>query len=223
MQKQLCSIWRESLAHFPCCSSSLWPEGHVIFGNRTYILFLYYVFLLMISNKDWICQLFISILNPWRALKVPICLGHGLNTLGIGVRVGWHDGGGFFEGWDLRGPQGTSGWSWRISLVAACPCHPQVAARTGETGVRRRTQAMSRSASKRRSRFSSLWGLDTTSKKKQGRPSINQVGSRADEKRARTNHFCGHLNLGCVCFFSEAECYLKSTSWHKETSCARHF
>nr|XP_025728055.1 T-lymphoma invasion and metastasis-inducing protein 1 isoform X3 [Callorhinus ursinus] len=51
----------------------------------------------------------------------------------------------------------------------------QVAARTGETGVRRRTQAMSRSASKRRSRFSSLWGLDTTSKKKQGRPSINQV------------------------------------------------
>jgi len=34
---------------------------------------------------------------------------------------------------------------------------------------------MSRSASKRRSRFSSLWGLDTTSKKKQGRPSISQV------------------------------------------------
>jgi len=53
--------------------------------------------------------------------------------------------------------------------------HWQVAARTGESGVRRRTQAMSRSASKRRSRFSSLWGLDTTSKKKQGRPSINQV------------------------------------------------
>lgn len=59
---------------------------------------------------------------------------------------------------------------------------PQVAARTGETGVRRRTQAMSRSTSKRRSRFSSLWGLDTTSKKKQGRPSINQVGSRAEDK-----------------------------------------
>ncbi|XP_019518356.1 PREDICTED: T-lymphoma invasion and metastasis-inducing protein 1 [Hipposideros armiger] len=61
------------------------------------------------------------------------------------------------------------------SLVDVLPCCPQVAARTGETGVRRRTQAMSRSTSKRRSRFSSLWGLDTTSKKKQGRPSINQV------------------------------------------------
>ena len=51
----------------------------------------------------------------------------------------------------------------------------QVAART-ETGVRRRTQAMSRSCSKRKSRFSSLWGLDTTSKKKtKAHPSINQV------------------------------------------------
>lgn len=75
---------------------------------------------------------------------------------------------------------------------------PQVAARTGETGVRRRTQAMSRSASKRRSRFSSLWGLDTTSKKKQGRPSINQVGSRVDEK-ASVDCFHGHLTLGCAC------------------------
>lgn len=51
----------------------------------------------------------------------------------------------------------------------------QVAART-ETGVRRRTQNMSRSCSKRKSRFSSLWGLDTTSKKKtKAHPSINQV------------------------------------------------
>lgn len=51
----------------------------------------------------------------------------------------------------------------------------QVAART-ETGVRRRTQAVSRSCSKRKSRFSSLWGLDTTSKKKtKAHPSINQV------------------------------------------------
>lgn len=51
----------------------------------------------------------------------------------------------------------------------------QVAART-ENGVRRRTQAMSRSCSKRKSRFSSLWGLDTTSKKKtKAHPSINQV------------------------------------------------
>lgn len=52
----------------------------------------------------------------------------------------------------------------------------QVAARS-ENGVRRRTQAMSRSCSKRKSRFSSLWGLDTTSKKKtKAHPSINQVG-----------------------------------------------
>ncbi len=57
---------------------------------------------------------------------------------------------------------------WAIMLL-------QVAART-ETGVRRRTQAMSRSCSKRKSRFSSLWGLDTTSKKKsKAHPSINQV------------------------------------------------
>ncbi|RLW03356.1 hypothetical protein DV515_00006661 [Chloebia gouldiae] len=60
-------------------------------------------------------------------------------------------------------------------LLAFASRPTKVAARTGESGVRRRTQAMSRSASKRRSRFSSLWGLDTTSKKKQGRPSINQV------------------------------------------------
>uniref|UniRef100_A0A8C5M6W5 TIAM Rac1 associated GEF 1 n=1 Tax=Leptobrachium leishanense TaxID=445787 RepID=A0A8C5M6W5_9ANUR len=85
------------------------------------------------------------------------------------------------------------------SIVQAVPEHPkkdfvfclsnslgdaflfQVAARTGESGVRRRTQAMSRSASKRRSRFSSLWGLDTSSKKKQGRPSINQVFTDGSE------------------------------------------
>lgn len=55
-------------------------------------------------------------------------------------------------------------------------CLPQVAART-ETGIRRRTQAMSRSCSKRKSRFSSLWGLDTTSKKNtKAHPTINQVG-----------------------------------------------
>ncbi|XP_075450018.1 rho guanine nucleotide exchange factor TIAM1-like isoform X2 [Ascaphus truei] len=40
---------------------------------------------------------------------------------------------------------------------------------------------MSRSASKRRSRFSSLWGLDTSSKKRQGRPSINQVFNDGSE------------------------------------------
>uniref|UniRef100_A0A671ERQ4 TIAM Rac1 associated GEF 1 n=1 Tax=Rhinolophus ferrumequinum TaxID=59479 RepID=A0A671ERQ4_RHIFE len=62
----------------------------------------------------------------------------------------------------------------RVGIFSVSSFHALVAARTGETGVRRRTQAMSRSTSKRRSRFSSLWGLDTTSKKKQGRPSINQ-------------------------------------------------
>ncbi|XP_004711343.1 rho guanine nucleotide exchange factor TIAM1 isoform X1 [Echinops telfairi] len=69
----------------------------------------------------------------------------------------------------------------RLGIFSVSSFHALVAARTGESGVRRRTQAMSRSASKRRSRFSSLWGLDTTSKKKQGRPSINQVfGEGAD-------------------------------------------
>ncbi|XP_074853188.1 rho guanine nucleotide exchange factor TIAM1 isoform X1 [Carettochelys insculpta] len=63
----------------------------------------------------------------------------------------------------------------RLGIFSVSSFHALVAARTEESGVRRRTQAMSRSASKRRSRFSSLWGLDTTSKKKQGRPSINQV------------------------------------------------
>ncbi|XP_062429184.1 rho guanine nucleotide exchange factor TIAM1 isoform X3 [Rhea pennata] len=62
----------------------------------------------------------------------------------------------------------------RLGIFSVSSFHALVAARTGESGMRRRTQAMSRSASKRRSRFSSLWGLDTTSKKKQGRPSINQ-------------------------------------------------
>lgn len=59
-----------------------------------------------------------------------------------------------------------------------------MAART-EIGVRRRTQAMSRSCSKRKSRFSSLWGLDTTSKKtSKAHPSINQVSFLAADSRA---------------------------------------
>ncbi|XP_029459470.1 T-lymphoma invasion and metastasis-inducing protein 1 isoform X2 [Rhinatrema bivittatum] len=63
----------------------------------------------------------------------------------------------------------------RLGIFSVSSFHALVAARTGESGVRRRTQAMSRSTSKRRNRFSSLWGLDTTSKKKQERPTINQV------------------------------------------------
>jgi len=78
-----------------------------------------------------------------------------------------------------------------------CLNQSQVAARTGEIGVRRRTQAMSRSASKRRSRFSSLWGLDTTSKKKQGRPTINQVGPRVRTKDPPTN--VASVLVMCAC------------------------
>uniref|UniRef100_A0A8C9WFE6 TIAM Rac1 associated GEF 1 n=1 Tax=Scleropages formosus TaxID=113540 RepID=A0A8C9WFE6_SCLFO len=63
----------------------------------------------------------------------------------------------------------------RLGIFSVSSFHALVAART-ESGVRRRTQALSRSSSKRKSRFSSLWGLDTVSKKKtKGRPSINQV------------------------------------------------
>ncbi|KAB5543491.1 hypothetical protein PHYPO_G00079790 [Pangasianodon hypophthalmus] len=63
----------------------------------------------------------------------------------------------------------------RLGIFSVSSFHALVAART-ESGVRRRTHALSRSSSKRKSRFSSLWGLDTTSKKKsKSRPSISQV------------------------------------------------
>uniref|UniRef100_A0A9J7YJR0 TIAM Rac1 associated GEF 1 n=1 Tax=Cyprinus carpio carpio TaxID=630221 RepID=A0A9J7YJR0_CYPCA len=63
----------------------------------------------------------------------------------------------------------------RLGIFSVSSFHALVAART-DGGIQRRTQALSRSSSKRKSRFSSLWGLDTTSKKKtKGRPSINQV------------------------------------------------
>nr|XP_057935458.1 rho guanine nucleotide exchange factor TIAM1 isoform X2 [Doryrhamphus excisus] len=63
----------------------------------------------------------------------------------------------------------------RLGIFSVSSFHALVAARM-ETGVRRRAHAMSRSCSKRKSRFSSLWGLDTTSKKKtKAHPSINQV------------------------------------------------
>ncbi|XP_063060970.1 rho guanine nucleotide exchange factor TIAM1 isoform X2 [Engraulis encrasicolus] len=69
----------------------------------------------------------------------------------------------------------------RLGIFSVSSFHALVAART-ESGVRRRTHAMSRSASKRKSRFSSLWGLDTTSKKKtKGHPSINQVFADGNE------------------------------------------
>ncbi|XP_045546203.1 rho guanine nucleotide exchange factor TIAM1 [Salmo salar] len=63
----------------------------------------------------------------------------------------------------------------RLGIFSVSSFHALVAVRT-ESAVRKRSQAMPRPSSKRRSRFSSLWGLDTTSKKKvKGRPSINQV------------------------------------------------
>ncbi|XP_039600844.1 T-lymphoma invasion and metastasis-inducing protein 1-like isoform X1 [Polypterus senegalus] len=69
----------------------------------------------------------------------------------------------------------------RLGIFSVSSFHTLVAART-ESGVRRRSQVISRSASRRRSRFSSLWGLDTTSKKKlKGRPSINQVFTNSEE------------------------------------------
>uniref|UniRef100_A0A665V0K3 TIAM Rac1 associated GEF 1b n=1 Tax=Echeneis naucrates TaxID=173247 RepID=A0A665V0K3_ECHNA len=69
----------------------------------------------------------------------------------------------------------------RLGIFSVSSFHALVAART-ESGVRRRTQAMSRSCSKRKSRFSSLWGLDTTSKKKtKAHPTINQVFADGDE------------------------------------------
>lgn len=64
-------------------------------------------------------------------------------------------------------------------IVNLKPFSPtQVSART-ESSIRKRNQAMPRTFSKRRSRFSSLWGLDTTSKRKTtGHPSISQASFR---------------------------------------------
>ncbi|XP_032388834.1 T-lymphoma invasion and metastasis-inducing protein 1 isoform X1 [Etheostoma spectabile] len=63
----------------------------------------------------------------------------------------------------------------RLGIFSVSSFHALVSART-ESSIRKRNQAMPRTFSKRRSRFSSLWGLDTTSKRKsKGHPSINQV------------------------------------------------
>uniref|UniRef100_A0A665V0F9 TIAM Rac1 associated GEF 1b n=1 Tax=Echeneis naucrates TaxID=173247 RepID=A0A665V0F9_ECHNA len=102
----------------------------------------------------------------------------------------------------------------RLGIFSVSSFHALVAART-ESGVRRRTQAMSRSCSKRKSRFSSLWGLDTTSKKKtKAHPTINQVCEAFHsisflsfkEHRVRRSHsFCSdiwvpdHLTPSWVC------------------------
>uniref|UniRef100_A0A6Q2ZB44 TIAM Rac1 associated GEF 1a n=1 Tax=Esox lucius TaxID=8010 RepID=A0A6Q2ZB44_ESOLU len=63
----------------------------------------------------------------------------------------------------------------RLGIFSVSSFHALVTARM-ESTVRRRSQAMPRPSIKRRSRFSSLWGIDTASKKKiKGRPSIKQV------------------------------------------------
>ncbi|KAM3601111.1 uncharacterized protein V6R79_007783 [Siganus canaliculatus] len=63
----------------------------------------------------------------------------------------------------------------RLGIFSVSSFHALVSART-ESNTRKRNQAVPRTFSKRRSRFSSLWGLDTTSRKKtSGHPSINQV------------------------------------------------
>uniref|UniRef100_A0A7N8XA50 TIAM Rac1 associated GEF 1a n=1 Tax=Mastacembelus armatus TaxID=205130 RepID=A0A7N8XA50_9TELE len=74
----------------------------------------------------------------------------------------------------------------RLGIFSVSSFHALVSART-ESTIRRRNQAMPRTFSKRRSRFSSLWGLDTASKKKtKGHPSINQVSilTHACQKRS---------------------------------------
>uniref|UniRef100_A0AAR2J9D3 TIAM Rac1 associated GEF 1b n=1 Tax=Pygocentrus nattereri TaxID=42514 RepID=A0AAR2J9D3_PYGNA len=69
----------------------------------------------------------------------------------------------------------------RLGIFSVSSFHALVAART-ECGVRRRTHAMSRSTSKRKSRFSSLWGLETSTKRKnKTHPSIEQVFAEGEE------------------------------------------
>ncbi|XP_060689484.1 rho guanine nucleotide exchange factor TIAM1 isoform X1 [Hemiscyllium ocellatum] len=63
----------------------------------------------------------------------------------------------------------------RLSIFSVSSFHALVAART-EPALKNQTQVISRSVSKRKNRFSSLWGLDTNSRKKaKERPSINQL------------------------------------------------
>ncbi|KAM6907302.1 rho guanine nucleotide exchange factor TIAM1 [Xenentodon cancila] len=63
----------------------------------------------------------------------------------------------------------------RLGIFSVSSFHALVSARA-ENSIRRRNQALPRTFSKRRSRFSSLWGLDTASKRKtKGHPSVDQV------------------------------------------------
>uniref|UniRef100_A0A3P9I9Y7 TIAM Rac1 associated GEF 1a n=1 Tax=Oryzias latipes TaxID=8090 RepID=A0A3P9I9Y7_ORYLA len=63
----------------------------------------------------------------------------------------------------------------RLGIFSVSSFHALVSART-ESSMRRRNQSLNRTFNKRRSRFSSLWGLDTASRRKtKGRPSVDQV------------------------------------------------
>lgn len=63
----------------------------------------------------------------------------------------------------------------RLGIFSVSSFHALVSART-EGSIRKRNQAVQRTFSKRRSRFSSLWGLDTASRRKsKGHPSVQQV------------------------------------------------
>uniref|UniRef100_A0A669BAD4 TIAM Rac1 associated GEF 1 n=1 Tax=Oreochromis niloticus TaxID=8128 RepID=A0A669BAD4_ORENI len=63
----------------------------------------------------------------------------------------------------------------RLGIFSVSSFHALVSART-ESSMRKRNQPFPRTFSKRRSRFSSLWGLDTASRRKsKGHPSIDQV------------------------------------------------
>uniref|UniRef100_A0A3B3V3Z2 TIAM Rac1 associated GEF 1 n=1 Tax=Poecilia latipinna TaxID=48699 RepID=A0A3B3V3Z2_9TELE len=63
----------------------------------------------------------------------------------------------------------------RLGIFSVSSFHALVSART-EGSIRKRNQAVQRTFSKRRSRFSSLWGLDTASRRKtKGHPSAQQV------------------------------------------------
>ncbi|KAG5837481.1 hypothetical protein ANANG_G00239720 [Anguilla anguilla] len=104
----------------------------------------------------------------------------------------------------------------RLGIFSVSSFHALVAART-ESCVRRRTQAMSRSSSKRKSRFSSLWGLDTTSKKKtKGRPSINQVFIDGEEPVKKS--LDGMLEDSARESVKEKEASLKSIPQHNADS-----
>ncbi|KAJ3589391.1 hypothetical protein NHX12_010236, partial [Muraenolepis orangiensis] len=76
----------------------------------------------------------------------------------------------------------------RLGVFSVSSFHALVAART-ESNARRRSLAVTRPSSKRRNRFSSLWGLDTSSRKKSKapHPSVTQR-DRDSSAKSRSPH-----------------------------------